>query len=123
MAKSKRKRKIKEQDFKKVKLKVGKRLPKGQNVTDATFKSRSIVLPGQMSKDGTPTNQRKQTLKVQYRSRFANIANIANGLKSVPQHRQRLKFQSSTSMSQIASVYSSPTSDSHLIIPNISNVY
>lgn len=71
MAKSKRKRRIKEQDFKKVKLKVGKRLPKGQNVTDATFKSRSIVLPSQMSKDGTPTNQRKQTLKVQY-GRFGN---------------------------------------------------
>ena len=64
MGKSKRKKKIKEQDFKKVKLRVGKKLPQAQNVTETSFKSRAIVVPTQLSKSEEPRNQRRQSLKV-----------------------------------------------------------
>ena len=64
MGKNKRKRKLKEQDFKKVKLKVGKRLQAAQNAVDTSFKSRTIFVPTQLSEDYGPTNQRKQSLKV-----------------------------------------------------------
>ena len=65
MAKNKRKRKLKEQDFQKVKLKVGKKLQPAQNATDTSFKSRSVFIPNQLQKlDSEPTNQRNQTLKV-----------------------------------------------------------
>ena len=65
MAKNKRKRKLKEQDFQKVKLKVGKKLQPAQNATDTSFKSRSVFIPNQLQKlDNEPTNQRNQTLKV-----------------------------------------------------------
>ena len=65
MAKNKRKRKLKEQDFQKVKLKVGKKLQPAQNATDTSFKSRSVFIPNQLHKlDNEPTNQRNQTLKV-----------------------------------------------------------
>ena len=64
MAKNKRKRKVKEQDFQKVKLKVGKKLQPAQNATDTSFKSRSVFIPTQLNKELEPTNQRNQTLKV-----------------------------------------------------------
>lgn len=65
MAKNKRKRKLKEQDFQKVKLKVGKKLKPADNATDTSFKSSSIFIPNQLQKlDNEPTNQRNQTLKV-----------------------------------------------------------
>lgn len=48
MPKSKKK---KRQDFQKVKLKVGKRLPKGQNVTNLSFKTRQIHLTQRIKDD------------------------------------------------------------------------
>ncbi len=53
-------------DFKKVKHKVGKKLPKAQNDTDTNFKARSIHLPSQAVKDDktAPTNYQNLTLKV-----------------------------------------------------------
>ncbi|KAJ7553074.1 hypothetical protein O6H91_06G083700 [Diphasiastrum complanatum] len=53
-------------DFRKVKHKVGRKLPPAQNVTKVEFKSKAIVLPGQsllQNKDGCAVNQRRQTLK------------------------------------------------------------
>ena len=47
-AKSKRKTKLKHQDFQKAKLKVGKKLPKAQNETRTNFKSRAIVIREQL---------------------------------------------------------------------------
>ena len=64
MGKNKRKRKLKEQDFKKVKLKAGKKLLPAQNATETSFKSRALFIPTQLNKDLEPTNQRNQTLKV-----------------------------------------------------------
>ena len=66
MAKNKRKRKLKEQDFQKVKFKVGKKLKPAENATDSSFKSRGIFVPAQLlTLDSVPTNQRNQTMKVQ----------------------------------------------------------
>jgi pre-rRNA-processing protein IPI1 len=54
-------------DFKRVKHKVGKKLPKAQNETDTSFKARSINLPSQglaEDKEGVATNSQNLTLKV-----------------------------------------------------------
>lgn len=54
-------------DFKRVKHKVGKKLPKAQNDTNTDVKSRAINLPNQsvlQDKDGAAVNQRNLTLKV-----------------------------------------------------------
>ena len=54
-------------DFKKVKHKVGKKLPKAQNETDASFKSHTINLPSQTvtaDKDGVAINFQNLSLQV-----------------------------------------------------------
>lgn len=53
-------------DFKRVKHKVGKKLPKAQNDTDVSFRARSIHLPGQLLGEdkGVATNAQNLTLKV-----------------------------------------------------------
>lgn len=54
-------------DFKKVKHKVGKKLPKAQNETDTNFKARSINLPSQGLKEiteGAAVNYQNLSLKV-----------------------------------------------------------
>lgn len=55
-------------DFKRAKLKVGKKLPKAQNATDTNFKAQSISLPGQNSltddRSGPAVSGRNLTLKV-----------------------------------------------------------
>jgi len=54
-------------DFRRVKSKVGKKLPKAQNETDMTFKARSINLPGQSvteDKTGLAVSQRNLTTQV-----------------------------------------------------------
>lgn len=55
-------------DFKRVKTKVGKKLPKAQNETDTSFKAASINLPNQVlreeEKEGAAVNSHNLTLKV-----------------------------------------------------------
>jgi pre-rRNA-processing protein IPI1 len=54
-------------DFKKVKHKVGKKLPRAQNETNTNFTARAINLPNQSvndDKSGAAVNQRNLTLKV-----------------------------------------------------------
>lgn len=48
MCKNKRKRRLKEEDFKKKKLKVGKKLPMPDNVTRTSFKAKSINISQQV---------------------------------------------------------------------------
>eukprot|EP00879_Flechtneria_rotunda_P031243 GHRR01034111.1.p1 GENE.GHRR01034111.1~~GHRR01034111.1.p1 ORF type:complete len:127 (+),score=41.61 GHRR01034111.1:379-759(+) len=58
-------------DFRKVKHKVGKKLPKAQNDTRTDFKSRSINLPNQsvgQDKAGAAVSERNLTLKVWWMS-------------------------------------------------------
>lgn len=54
-----------QKDFQKVKLKVGRKLPKGLNVTDTSFKTKKIVLHDRLSKPATgePTTARKQSVQ------------------------------------------------------------
>lgn len=61
MAKTKKTHK----DFQKVKLKVGRKLPKGLNVTDTSFKTKKIVLHDRLSKStgGEPTTARKLSVQ------------------------------------------------------------
>ena len=64
-----RKKKVKHQDFAKVKLKVGKKLPRAANETDASFRSRSIQIKDQFrsSSEGDQSlliNKKKINIKV-----------------------------------------------------------
>lgn len=55
-------------DFKRVKTKVGKKLPKAQNDTDTSFKAASINLPNQAlteDREGVAVNAHNLALKVE----------------------------------------------------------
>ncbi|XP_068252989.1 testis-expressed protein 10 isoform X3 [Nyctibius grandis] len=53
-----------QEDFQKVKLKVGKKKPKLENATDTTFKTKAIQIPEQLKEDGLlPTQNRKLNIK------------------------------------------------------------
>ncbi|KAI9595094.1 hypothetical protein BDF19DRAFT_442172 [Syncephalis fuscata] len=65
MPKNTRKKKLKAEDFKKQKLKVGKKKLVADNATSTSFKSQAIVLPGQsltVDKSHQATNSRNQSL-------------------------------------------------------------
>ncbi|XP_069330583.1 testis-expressed protein 10 isoform X1 [Eulemur rufifrons] len=58
------KKRKRQDDFQKVKLKVGKKKPKLENATTTNFKTKTIHLPEQLKEDGTlPTNNRKLNIK------------------------------------------------------------
>ena len=58
-------KKNRQKDFDKVKLKVGKKLPKGQNVTQTNFKSQSIQITEQLKiETSQPTTKKKLSLTV-----------------------------------------------------------
>lgn len=68
------KKRKRQDDFQKVKLKVGKKKPKLQNATPTNFKTKTIHLPEQLKEDGTlPTNNRKLNIKVNRKSCFDEI--------------------------------------------------
>nr|XP_028557992.1 testis-expressed protein 10 isoform X1 [Podarcis muralis]XP_028557994.1 testis-expressed protein 10 isoform X1 [Podarcis muralis]XP_028557995.1 testis-expressed protein 10 isoform X1 [Podarcis muralis]XP_028557996.1 testis-expressed protein 10 isoform X1 [Podarcis muralis]XP_028557998.1 testis-expressed protein 10 isoform X1 [Podarcis muralis]XP_028557999.1 testis-expressed protein 10 isoform X1 [Podarcis muralis] len=53
-----------QEDFHKVKLKVGKKKPRLENATDTNFKTRAIHISEQLREDGVlPTNNRKLNIK------------------------------------------------------------
>ncbi|XP_072548337.1 testis-expressed protein 10 homolog [Salminus brasiliensis] len=58
------KKRKRQDDFQKVKLKVGKKKPKAENATDTNFRSRSIHLPEQLKRDDSgPTTHRQLSIK------------------------------------------------------------
>ncbi|KAB1279738.1 Testis-expressed protein 10 [Camelus dromedarius] len=58
------KKRKRQDDFQKVKLKVGKKKPRLENATVTNFKTKIIHLPEQLKEDGTlPTNNRKLNIK------------------------------------------------------------
>ncbi|KAL7840506.1 hypothetical protein AOLI_G00258290 [Acnodon oligacanthus] len=58
------KKRKRQDDFLKVKLKVGKKKPKAENATNITFKSKSIHLPEQLKHDSSgPTTHRQHSIK------------------------------------------------------------
>ena len=63
MAKSKKKR---QQDFQKVKLKVGKKLKKADNVTNASFRTRGIQISQQLKTGDAsqPSTKKKHNISV-----------------------------------------------------------
>ncbi|KAI8910609.1 Rix1 complex component [Powellomyces hirtus] len=67
MPKATRRKKLKAEDFRKTKLKVGKKVQPAQNQTDVSFKSQSIVVPNQSLGEVKPAselvNNRNQSLK------------------------------------------------------------
>uniref|UniRef100_A0A0B6Y7H0 Pre-rRNA-processing protein Ipi1 N-terminal domain-containing protein n=1 Tax=Arion vulgaris TaxID=1028688 RepID=A0A0B6Y7H0_9EUPU len=86
MPKSKKK---KNQDFQKVKLKVGKKLPKGDNVTNLSFKTRQIQLTQRIKDDGGQDTVTKKKLVIQdllrqcdHHSSSARV-NAISGLKEL----------------------------------------
>ncbi|XP_063160324.1 testis-expressed protein 10 isoform X2 [Candoia aspera] len=53
-----------QEDFHKLKLKVGKKKPRLENATDTNFRTKTIHLPEQLRQDGIlPTNNRKLNIK------------------------------------------------------------
>ncbi|CAL1611185.1 unnamed protein product [Knipowitschia caucasica] len=57
--KAKSKKKKRQDDFQKVKLKIGKKKPKADNATNTSFRSKGINLPAQLKKDASgPTTHR-----------------------------------------------------------------
>ncbi|XP_069769689.1 testis-expressed protein 10 homolog isoform X2 [Narcine bancroftii] len=58
------KKRKRQDDFQKIKLKVGKRKPRADNVTNTSFKTRAIHIQEQLkSDDSLPTNYRKLNVK------------------------------------------------------------
>lgn len=68
------KKRKRQDDFQKVKLKVGKKKPKLENATVTNFKTKTIHLPEQLKEDGIlPTNNRKLNIKVNHKYYFHKI--------------------------------------------------
>ncbi|XP_053423517.1 testis-expressed protein 10 isoform X2 [Nycticebus coucang] len=58
------KKRKRQDDFQKIKLKVGKKKPRLENATTTNFKTKTIHVPEQLKEDGTlPTNNRKLNIK------------------------------------------------------------
>lgn len=75
MAKSKKNR---QPDFQKVKLKVGKKLKKADNVTNASFKTRAIQISQQLKTTDTsqPSTKKKQNITVSSFCCFGRVREI-----------------------------------------------
>lgn len=61
----KAKKKKRQDDFQKVKLKVGKKKPRADNATNTNFRTRGICLPDQLKRDTSgPTTHRQLGINV-----------------------------------------------------------
>lgn len=107
----KAKRKKRQDDFQKVKLKVGKKKPKTDNATNTAFRSKGIHLPEQLKKDtGGPTTHRNlgiNDLLSQLHHYNANIKHSALlGLRELlSQNPQLLDMHLSRLLSEVAAVF------------------
>ncbi|MFT7816250.1 testis-expressed sequence 10 protein [Arapaima gigas] len=105
---TKRKR---QDDFQKVKLKVGKKKPKANNVTNINFRTKGIRLPEQLKKDGsTPTTQRQLSIK----DLFSQLHHYSGGVKQgalvglrelLLQNPHLLEQHLSSVLSEVAAVF------------------
>lgn len=72
----KAKKKKRQDDFQKVKLKVGKKKPKSDNATNTNFRSKGINLTEQLKRDTSgPTTHRQLGINVRSSSVFHMSAN------------------------------------------------
>ncbi|XP_062899961.1 testis-expressed protein 10 homolog isoform X1 [Mobula hypostoma] len=105
------KKRKRQDDFQKVKLKVGKRKPKADNATDTSFKTRAIHVPEQLkSVASLPTNYRKLNIKdllTQLHHYNSGIKQSAlNGLKDlVSQHPSMIASYLSNILSDLAALF------------------
>lgn len=76
----KSKKKKRQDDFQKVKLKVGKTKPKADNATNTNFRSKRIHLTEQLKRDTSgPTTHRQLGINVSSASVFLMSANLLAG--------------------------------------------
>ncbi|XP_014666214.1 PREDICTED: testis-expressed sequence 10 protein homolog [Priapulus caudatus] len=108
MAKVSKKTKAKKKDFQKVKLKLGKKLPKSQNDTTTSFKSRAIQLKDQLkqSKD-EPQTHRKQNItellgQLQHYSPTVRLAALTGLKQLLTDHPQLIRANLSTLLDRTA---------------------
>ncbi|XP_064409284.1 testis-expressed protein 10 homolog isoform X2 [Latimeria chalumnae] len=98
-------------DFQKVKLKIGKKKPRTDNATCTNFKTKGIHLPDQLKEDGIlPTNNRKLNVKdllAQMHHYNAGVKqNALIGLKELlSQHDSVLDSHLSSILSEVAAVF------------------
>ncbi|GFO11676.1 testis-expressed sequence 10-like protein [Plakobranchus ocellatus] len=121
MPKSKKKKK---QDFQKVKLKVGKRLPKGDNVTNLSFKTRQIQLTQRIKDDAGQGLVTKKKENVQDLLRQCDHHSSSSRLSAVMGLRE-LWLSSYTEMMVPTNTYGYSTilkKLSHLLIDNEATV-
>ncbi|KAJ3171436.1 hypothetical protein HDU88_007515 [Geranomyces variabilis] len=113
MPKATRRKKLKAEDFRKTKLKVGKKLAPAANQTDASFKSQSIVVPnqslGEVKSATDLVNNRNQSFKdmiVQLRHYAAQSRKDAlTGLREIQRkHADAFKTQLSVIVAATAPV-------------------
>ncbi|XP_051872810.1 testis-expressed protein 10 homolog isoform X2 [Pristis pectinata] len=136
MVRSKMTKKRKRQDdFQKVKLKVGKKKPRADNATNTTFKTRAIHVPEQLKSDvSLPTNYRKLNVKdllTQLHHYSSGIKQSAlNGLKDlVSQHPSVIASHLSNILSDLAALFTDKDSTVrsvaiqllHFLAPKISS--
>ncbi|XP_067866511.1 testis-expressed protein 10 homolog isoform X2 [Heterodontus francisci] len=105
------KKRKRQDDFQKVKLKVGKRKPKADNATNTSFKTHAIHVPEQLKSDASlPTNHRKLNIKdllTQLHHYSSGIKqNALIGLKDlVSQHPSVIASHLSSILSDVAAVF------------------
>ncbi|XP_051872811.1 testis-expressed protein 10 homolog isoform X3 [Pristis pectinata] len=129
------KKRKRQDDFQKVKLKVGKKKPRADNATNTTFKTRAIHVPEQLKSDvSLPTNYRKLNVKdllTQLHHYSSGIKQSAlNGLKDlVSQHPSVIASHLSNILSDLAALFTDKDSTVrsvaiqllHFLAPKISS--
>ncbi|XP_033849616.3 testis-expressed protein 10 homolog [Acipenser ruthenus] len=105
------KKRKRQDDFQKVKLKVGKKKPKPDNATNVNFKTKGIHLPDQLKRDGAlPTNHRQLNVKdlltqMHHYSPGVKLSALT-GLKDLlSQHASVLDTHLSSILSEVAAVF------------------
>ncbi|KAI1894150.1 hypothetical protein AGOR_G00112850 [Albula goreensis] len=105
------KKRKRQDDFQKVKLKVGKRKPKADNATDVNFRTKGIRLPEQLKKDGAgPTTHRHLNIK----DLLSQLHHYSGGVKQgalvglrelLSLHPHLLEQHLSSVLSEVAAVF------------------
>ncbi|KAK7881072.1 hypothetical protein WMY93_032322 [Mugilogobius chulae] len=113
----KAKKKKRQDDFQKVKLKIGKKKPKADNATNTSFRSKAISLPEQLKRDTSgPTTHRNQGINDLLSQLHHHNANVKHGallglreLLSI--NPQLLDSHLSRLLSEVAAVFTDKDGD------------
>ncbi|CAG8442068.1 8043_t:CDS:10 [Ambispora leptoticha] len=103
--KSQHKKKLKQEDFKKTKLKVGKKKLPATNLTNVSFKSQTIILPNQSiteDKSSELTNSRRLTLNdLLIQLRHYNPGSRRDAIQGLADYFHRYPFMLPRSLSNV----------------------